>query len=269
MLNPAETASPALDATAGAIAALRMPQFTAQFVALLSQLIDFDCVVILGYRQGKHPIYLYDSIQRRRELLFQRYLTDSFLQDPFYLALTQGAEEGVYSLSEVSRRIRQSPDYRQQFYDQTGWEDEVSLSVRLDPTRWIVVYLGYLDRPLRAASPTQLAALKQHYGVLRALCVQHWQPADFSLAQPPGEQAVMRLAVDQALASFGQSLLTAREQQVTALLVQGLDSREIAEALDIGIGTVKNHRKRIYAQLKVSSLSELFQLFLNHLIAAT
>ncbi|WP_417553830.1 hypothetical protein [Marinomonas fungiae] len=31
-------------------------------------------------------------------------------------------------------------------------------------------------------------------------------------------------------------------------------------------GTVKNHRKRIYSQLKISSLGELFQLFLNHLI---
>ncbi|UTV28457.1 response regulator transcription factor [Photobacterium atrarenae] len=268
MLNIADTAPPALDATARAIAALRTPQFTVQLVSLLSQLIDFDCVVILGYRQGKHPIYLYDSIQCRRELLFQRYLTDSFLQDPFYLALTQGAEEGVYNLSEVSRRISPLPDYRQQFYDQTGWKDEVSLSVRLEPTRWIVVYLGYLEQHQRA-EPQQLAVLKQYYGVLRALCQQHWQSVDFNLAQPQGEQAVMRRAIDQALASFGQSLLTAREQQVTALLVQGHDSREIAEALQIGVGTVKNHRKRIYARLNVSSLSELFHLFLNHLIAAT
>ncbi|MEK6164922.1 helix-turn-helix transcriptional regulator, partial [Vibrio cholerae] len=59
-----------------------------------------------------------------------------------------------------------------------------------------------------------------------------------------------------------------REQEITALLIQGLDSQEIAEALAISHGTVKNHRKRIYAQLHVSSLSELFQLFLNHLIGA-
>lgn len=268
MLKTADTAPPALDATARTIAALRTPQFTAQLVSLLSQLIDFDCVVILGYRQGKHPIYLHDSIQRHRELLFQRYLTDSFLQDPFYLALKQGVEAGVYSLGDISRRVGHSADYRQQFYDQTGWKDEVSLSVQLDPTRWIVVYLGYLEQHQRA-EPQQLAVLKQHYDVLRALCQQHWQSVDFNLAQPQGEQAVMRRVVDQALASFGQSLLTAREQQVAALLVQGLDSRDIAAALQIGVGTVKNHRKRIYAQLNVSSLSELFQLFLNHLIAAT
>ncbi|MCD6731943.1 LuxR C-terminal-related transcriptional regulator, partial [Vibrio cholerae] len=44
--------------------------------------------------------------------------------------------------------------------------------------------------------------------------------------------------------------------------------QEIADALAISLGTVKNHRKRIYAQLHVRSLSEMFQLFLNHLIGA-
>nr|WP_237333051.1 helix-turn-helix transcriptional regulator [Vibrio sp. V10_P2A27P122] len=48
--------------------------------------------------------------------------------------------------------------------------------------------------------------------------------------------------------------------------MQGLDTKEIAKQLDITEGTVKNHRKRIYAQLRVSSLSELFQIFLNHII---
>lgn len=74
--------------------------------------------------------------------------------------------------------------------------------------------------------------------------------------------------VEQAIQSFGAQRLSPREQEITALLIQGLDSQEIAEALAISHGTVKNHRKRIYAQLHVSSLSELFQLFLNHLIGA-
>ena len=51
-------------------------------------------------------------------------------------------------------------------------------------------------------------------------------------------------------------------------MVQGLDSEEIAERLQITQGTVKNHRKRIYAQLGVASLSEIFGLFINHAITA-
>ncbi|RMZ62153.1 response regulator transcription factor, partial [Vibrio anguillarum] len=68
------------------------------------------------------------------------------------------------------------------------------------------------------------------------------------------------------LHSFGKDLLSTREKQIARLILQGLDTKEIAKQLDITEGTVKNHRKRIYAQLRVSSLSELFQIFLNHII---
>ncbi|MCV5941561.1 helix-turn-helix transcriptional regulator, partial [Escherichia coli] len=76
----------------------------------------------------------------------------------------------------------------------------------------------------------------------------------------------MKVAIEQALSSFGIESLTRREQEVASLLAQGFDTKEISAHLHLVQGTVKNHRKRIYSQLNVSSLSELFQLFLNHLI---
>lgn len=36
--------------------------------------------------------------------------------------------------------------------------------------------------------------------------------------------------------------------------------------LDIAEGTVKNHRKHLYSKLGVGSQSELFHLFVNHLL---
>ncbi|MHC6529974.1 helix-turn-helix transcriptional regulator [Vibrio proteolyticus] len=248
------------------VKALHTPQFTSRLIAWLQAQITFDCAVILGYRQGKHPIYLYDSIPSQRELLFQRYLTDSFLKDPFYQAILDGSAPGVYGLNDVVPVAGEYRDYQQEFYRQTGWQDELCVTIQLDEGRWVVIYLGLLQHGRFSLEGRQ--RLQHGFRLVEALCHQQWQQQAFVLAEAPLHQPGMASALQAALASFGADRLTQREQEVTALLVQGLDSQEIAESLGIGIGTVKNHRKRVYAQLNVRSLSELFQLFLNHMLAA-
>lgn len=51
--------------------------------------------------------------------------------------------------------------------------------------------------------------------------------------------------------------LTAREQEVAALAVQGHTAREIADALSIGERTVESHLTNVYAKLGVRSKLEL------------
>ncbi|MGL6170413.1 helix-turn-helix transcriptional regulator [Vibrio misgurnus] len=250
-----------------AIAALKTAQFTSRLVAWLAKIADFDCAVILGYRRNKHPIYLYDSLSSQRELLFQRYLTYAYLDDPFYVALEQESRSGVFHLADLQPLNAQQQAYQHQFYAQTGWQDEVSLLVKLDGDRSIVVYLGCFTA--RSFPRQQIAALQQRFTVLEALCQQHWQQQPLWLAESGQPSQELRAWVEQAIHSFGAQRLSRREQQITTLLIQGFDSQEIADQLAISHGTVKNHRKRIYAQLHVSSLSELFQLFLNHLIGST
>lgn len=98
-----------------AIAALKTPQFTSHLVAVLRCIADFDCAVILGYRPNKHPIYLYDSLSIQRELLFQRYLTHAYLDDPFYSALQHNTRSGVYHLSDLMPLNPQQKAYQHQF----------------------------------------------------------------------------------------------------------------------------------------------------------
>lgn len=268
------------------ISALHSPRFTSTLVTLISKLVDYDCAVVLGYRQHKHPIYLYDSIDDQRDLLFQRYLTNSFQNDPFYLMLNQQQQQGVFTLTDIAKQGIDYQQYQTDFYQKTGWQDELSILIEIEPTRWIVLYLGYLQSDKRF-KPQQVETLKSYFSVISSLCQTHWRQGGFTLASPvmgttgatdttkncnnDTQQASdhIRIAIEQALLSFGESLLTKREQQVTALLAQGFDTKEIAEQLGVTQGTVKNHRKRIYAQLNVNSLSELFQLFLNHLITHT
>ncbi len=70
--------------------------------------------------------------------------------------------------------------------------------------------------------------------------------------------------MEAAFASFGREVLTAREQEIVRLLLAGHSTKSAARELDISDGTVKVHRKHIYQRLDVSSQSQLFQLFLEH-----
>lgn len=64
---------------------------------------------------------------------------------------------------------------------------------------------------------------------------------------------------------FGAHILTVREQEIVQLLLRGHSSASVAEQLGISPGTVKIHRKNIYAKLGIGSQSELLGLFIRDL----
>jgi DNA-binding CsgD family transcriptional regulator len=61
-------------------------------------------------------------------------------------------------------------------------------------------------------------------------------------------------------ALFG-SRITPRETQVVAQVLEGHSSDAIARSLGISVGTVRIHRRNIYAKLQISSQQELFSIF--------
>jgi two-component system response regulator DevR len=66
-------------------------------------------------------------------------------------------------------------------------------------------------------------------------------------------------------ANFGQKLpeLTERENEILALLAEGLTDREIAEALVIGRRTVETHVANILAKLRVESRVQAARIYRN------
>lgn len=58
------------------------------------------------------------------------------------------------------------------------------------------------------------------------------------------------------------ALLTPKERQIADLVVAGNSSPKIAEALDISVRTVENHRARLMEKLHVESTIGLVRLFL-------
>ncbi|PSW23055.1 LuxR family transcriptional regulator [Photobacterium swingsii] len=259
-----------LTALTQTINAQNKANFASALVALIRHCADFDCVVILGYHRQRRPVYLYDAIPQNRELLFQHYLNRSYVDDPFYRAFEEGLDEGVYLHEVLAAKLGINPDYVNEFYQSTGWSDEVGFVIPLDTERCVVINLGYLQAKassvLTAEKKKQLRSLHEIFDVIAALSRQHWLNQSFLLADAPSNNAHIRDVVEQAIDEFGFAVLTGREHDVLKLIVQGFDSNAIAQRLGIGLGTVKNHRKKIYASLNVASVSELFGLFLNYLI---
>ena len=68
-----------------------------------------------------------------------------------------------------------------------------------------------------------------------------------------------RYETKQALERYRQRVeeLTPREREVLELLIQGMSSKQIAAALDIGIRTVDTHKARVLDKIGVESVVEL------------
>ncbi|WP_375057303.1 LuxR C-terminal-related transcriptional regulator [Zobellella sp. DQSA1] len=259
------SAPPWLPALTDAVAAIHTPAFPRALVAFINTALPFDCALVLGYSRNHKPIYLYDSLTEQRQVLFEHYLHQAYREDPFYQAVQTGVAPGVYLLSELLPRFFTKSDYYRGFYQNTGWHDEVGIISRVNDEVTVVFSLGRLGRRT-AMGQEQLAALRQLEPLLQNLCLQHWGALAGELSAAPPEQDDVKGRIDLAFASLGGKLLTKREREVLRLVLLGHRSREIGERLGIGEGTVKNHRKRAYAKLGLGSQSELFLLFLNHLI---
>lgn len=254
-------------ALADLVSSLRTIDFSQRLASFLKTELQCDQVLLLGCRAAKHPIYLYDCIDTKREFLFHHYLMDSYLHDPFYQCAEQTQNDGLWRLQDLFDTSKARKNYQQLFTEKTGLHDEFCLSVKLEPNRWIVLFIGYRE-PNQARYQSSYEIVTRLQGLLSALVRQQWGQDSFVVSSASADKSGLQHQLSQAFLCFGQQLLTDKEQQIACLLLQGFDSFDIAQQLHISSGTVKNHRKKIYAKLHIGSLSELFQLFLTHLLAS-
>ena len=68
-----------------------------------------------------------------------------------------------------------------------------------------------------------------------------------------------------ALDIFLRSQLTPRERDIVGLVFAGYPNAKIAERLKLSINTIKNHKKRMYFKLDITTERELFMNFVSFL----
>jgi two-component system nitrate/nitrite response regulator NarL len=87
---------------------------------------------------------------------------------------------------------------------------------------------------------------------------KQWFPTDVV-------QTALRRAASRRAESDRFALLTVREQQIVALVTDGMSNREIARRLDITEGTIKHHLHIIYQKLETPNRTALAIAFRHRL----
>lgn len=229
----------------------------ASFVRSLQVGASFDHWIAVIFHSGRPPTTLDGGGVEEPD---PPYDAGPYLLDPFYHCYCAG-EYGWSALNEIAPAGFSHSDYMA-YYGKLGVGHE----------------LGFLSK-LRDGDAFHLALTRVRGAAPFARREREWLNAMSPLVAAVGGRLAPRSAADPraetlhgaltlALDNFGRSVLTERELQVVHLLLRGHLSKAIARRLGISPGTARNHLKRIYPKLGVSSHAELYALFLKALRVA-
>lgn len=254
------------------IASVETAAFAERLDEALQALAPFDQSCIFVYPAGGSPALLHDNLHGIPEPgAMQRYVNGTYLLDPVYTACAHGRPAGLYRMAELA------PDafFEGEYFNSPDVHPCISLASGSLAEE--IVFLSPLPGGTYAAyslmrcngspvfSDQDVAALRLCQPALEAFLQRHYAKV---VAQPLGARPERSIAehLAAAFSGFATDRLTAREQAIVGLILRGHSSLSISLHLEIAEGTVKNHRKHLYSKLGISSQSELFHLFVNHLL---
>lgn len=221
---------------------------------------DIDDIFVCEFFKNGRPCQVYDNLDEGDfESTVEPYLRYAWLRDPFYAAFRKNVGDRVVLLKECAPRDFHSTEYYRAFYSKTGLLDECAVFVSLGPESSIVFSLGKRDERVELGALTK-RSLETLMPVLSSFCRRHW-----TRPEPPAGAGRFEDRIESALDAFGSSRLSAREAEIARLILKGHSSKSIGRMLGNSPGTVKVHRKHIYAKMNVASQGELFSLFLQEL----
>lgn len=248
---------------ARAIAGVRSPDFPSLLEAAIGALADFDILMVFAYCGPAKPLCLYHNMAAERaETVIGDYSKGPYVLDPFYHAAANLKEVGVQRLRDLAPDQFYNSEYFKRHYVRTRIRDEVGFFLRPRADIGVVISITRpIDAPLFSA--IDLRRLRAAASVVMTLAESNWREAGDS--QKAAEERNASDPINAALAEMARNRLTAREIEITSLILRGHSSASIATLLKIVEGTVKIHRKNIYQKLSISSQSELFSIFIGHL----
>lgn len=237
-----------------AVDAIGSSAFPRVLAKALRQITPYDFTVIFGYAGSARPLDLFDDFpEDRRRLHVEEYQEGPYLLDPFFLATFGDRQPGVWRLSELAPDRFYQGEYYRNYYAQTGLAEEVGFVMAVNHRLKIVLSLM---RKEKRFSNGEIRSLKRVWPVVDAACRRHWHDT------AGDEPLAIEDRIKTAFRSIGAGILTPREREVVELTLKGHSAEAIGGLLGISPGTVRIHRRNIYAKLRIGSQGELFSEFL-------
>ena len=229
-----------------------------------------DLSMVMRYSRRHAPVYvIHEGLEPGHMDLYLRGL---YRIDPIYKVCRQSGAEGVRDLASVSTPADRSGDYFNLFLRLTGMADDLVMLLPVDAE----TYIGVVYERRTPFSPGETEELRTLFPLIESLHGVHQRivgaprPAKAGKkgsGNPPVSPGLQPIDHKAALGSFLEHELTPRERDIVHLMLIGYPNIKIAERLKLSINTVKNHKKRMYLKLDITTERELFLAFVNFLIS--
>lgn len=247
------------------VAAIGSKAFPTQLAILLRSIAPYNYTVIFGYRGAARPLDLFDDFPvGKRKIFVTDYQEGPYLLDPFYLASAQPVKAGLHRMRDLAPDRFYQGEYFRSYYVQTGLAEEIGFFVDLPGSAMVVTSMMREERPFASR---EIRALEEVRPVIEACIRHHWHDlsAKFGQSSDGAEESRLQLQIEQSFHSFGEGVLTPREREVVEYTLKGHSAEAVGRILEISPGTVRIHRRNIYAKLRISSQGELFSSFIRTL----
>ena len=244
--------------------------FPQRLIDALKSITDFDYSVIFAYYQGNTPLCLFHTFSPEKRVVFvDDYLKGPYLLDPFFKACGRQVDNGLYRLRDVAPDRFYQSEYYRSYYVQTGLSEEICYTFCLRNGVAVVISLMRSGERSRF-SAREFRLLGSVASIVVSLAQRHWQDVSgkFDLRNGINDRHEDRLLIENTVSDLFSQRITPRETQVVAQVLEGHSSDAIAKDLGISVGTVRIHRRNIYAKLQISSQQELFSIFFKNSMAA-
>jgi DNA-binding CsgD family transcriptional regulator len=242
---------------------LDRPNFWQSLTSALEDYAHFDSYLITRFPGNGAPAVIAANMisESDSELRLKNYVDSLFLLDPFYLYFKEHRRSGFFRLDEVAPDAFKSTDYYKRYFKLNVVADEVQFLYNQGHDGMISVALG----SKRRFKPTEVAQLAVIAPWITALMHQrmHFELAPGARHDSQRSSAPLRLKFDEIMLQKMTAKLTAREMEISHLILAGFSAKSISSKLSISPETVKVHKKHLYAKLGVESQSELFSMFLQ------
>jgi DNA-binding CsgD family transcriptional regulator len=235
--------------------------FYGELLKVFGRRLGADLSMVMRYSRRHAPEYvIHDGLKREH---IELYLRGLYRLDPIYRLCRQRRVRGIRDLATVSTQDDRSGDYFSLFLQLTGMADDLVMLLPVDAETSI----GILYERRTQFRAREIAELRGLFPLIDSLHQLHQRlapgtPMDDS-APKPGLRPINHEA---ALGSFLRHELTPRERDILHLVLIGYPNAKIAERLGLSVNTVKNHKKRMYLKLDITTERELFLAFVNFLL---
>lgn len=241
---------------ARAIAAIGTDEHVDRLIDLIGADIAHDLVTVTRYSATKTP----EFVKHRgfSDEMVRHYLANYYVFDPFYAAWQRERRLGIVPLKRLADGEVKRGQYIAGFLAQSQIVDEVGILLA-DGGDWCLgIFLDRSEKPFREREIALLDERLPVFSALHARDIKARGPDFRRTSAPSGPAASPRKP---SIPGELWPELSQRERELVQLVLAGHPTAAIAERLGITVGTAKNHRRRIYEKLDITTERELFLQF--------